>query len=45
MNETDKQEVIIAPGVAESIVFLAIAQVEGVAHVGPKTASVSGGPR
>jgi len=43
MNETDRQEVIIAPGVAESIVFLAISQVEGVAQVGPKTVSVSGG--
>ena len=43
MNEFDKQEVIIAPGVAESIVYLAITQVEGVAQVGPKTAYVSGG--
>jgi len=43
MNEYDKQEVIIAPGVAESIVYLAITQVEGVAQVGPKTASASGG--
>jgi len=43
MNEIDRQEVIIAPGVAESIVYLAITQVEGVAQVGPKTASVSGG--
>jgi len=43
MNEIDKQEVILAPGVAESIVALAIAQVEGVAQVGSKTASVSGG--
>ena len=43
MNELQKQEVIIAPGVAESIVYLAISQVEGVAQVGPKMASVSGG--
>ena len=43
MNETDKQEVIIAPGVAESIVALAIAQVDGVAQVGTKATTVSGG--
>ena len=43
MNETDNQEVIIAPGVAESIVALAIAQVDGVAQIGSKTSSVSGG--
>lgn len=43
MNETNKQEVIIAPGVAESIVALAIAQVDGVAQIGSKSASSSGG--
>ncbi len=43
MNEADKQEVIIAPGVAESIVALSIAQVDGVAQIGSKTAKVSGG--
>ncbi|MDR2035943.1 MAG: Asp23/Gls24 family envelope stress response protein [Coriobacteriales bacterium] len=43
MNETDKQDVIIAPGVAESIVALAIAQVEGVAQIGSKTTMVNGG--
>ena len=44
MNETGKQEVIIAPGVAESIVALAVAQVDGVAQVGSKAAvTVSGG--
>ena len=43
MNELEHQEVIIAPGVAESIVALAIAQVEGVAQVGQKAVSVSGG--
>ena len=43
MNEIEKQEVIIAPGVAESIVALAVAQVEGVAQIGSKSASSSGG--
>ena len=42
MNETIKQEVIIAPGVAESIVALAVAQVEGVAQIGSKTSSSGG---
>ena len=43
MNETDNQEVIIAPGVAESIVALSIAQVEGVAQIGSRTTQVRGG--
>ena len=43
MNEIEKQEVIIAPGVVENIVALAITQVEGVAQVGPKAVAVSGG--
>lgn len=43
MSEIDKQEVIIAPGVAESIVALAISQVDGVAQIGSKTASITGG--
>jgi len=43
MNETIKQEVIIAPGVAESIVALAVAQVEGVAQIGSRTSSSGGG--
>lgn len=42
MNDAEKQEVIIAPGVAESIVALAIAQVDGVAQIGSKS-SPSGG--
>ena len=37
MNETDKQEVVIAPGVAESIVAVAASQVDGVAYLGSKT--------
>lgn len=42
MTETDKQEVIIAPGVAESIAALAVAQVEGVAQIGYKSSSSGG---
>ncbi len=42
MSTTDKQEVIIAPGVAESIVALAIAQVDGVAQIGPKARAGDG---
>jgi uncharacterized alkaline shock family protein YloU len=42
MSVTENQEVIIAPGVAESIVALAIAQVDGVAQIGTKTTSGSG---
>ena len=38
MNELDKQEIIIAPGVAESIVAIAVAQVDGVAYLGSKPA-------
>ncbi len=43
MNETERQEVIIAPGVAESIVALAVAQVDGVAQIGPKATPATGG--
>ncbi|MCL2807275.1 MAG: Asp23/Gls24 family envelope stress response protein [Coriobacteriia bacterium] len=43
MNETEGQAVVIAPGVAESIVALAVAQVEGVAQIGSKVSQVSGG--
>jgi uncharacterized alkaline shock family protein YloU len=43
MKAVENQEVIIAPGVAESIVSLAIAQVDGVAQIGSRTAAVSGG--
>ena len=43
MNETNKQEVILAPGVAECIAALAMAQVDGVAQIGTKSASVSDG--
>jgi len=43
MNEMDKQEVIIAPGVAESIIALAVAQVDGVAQIGSKPTSTTSG--
>ncbi|MDR1088691.1 MAG: Asp23/Gls24 family envelope stress response protein [Coriobacteriales bacterium] len=43
MKSTDEQEVIIAPGVAESIVALAIAQVDGVAQIGSKAAPAGSG--
>ena len=43
MNETDRQDVIIAPGVAESIVAIAVSLVDGVAQLGSKGATVSGG--
>lgn len=43
MNQTEKQEVIIAPGVAESIVALAVAQVDGVAQIGAKAPSSGSG--
>ncbi|MDR2672980.1 MAG: Asp23/Gls24 family envelope stress response protein [Coriobacteriales bacterium] len=36
-SETDRQEVIIAPGVVETIIALAIMEVEGVASVGGKS--------
>jgi uncharacterized alkaline shock family protein YloU len=38
-NAIDDQQVIIAPGVAETIVALAVSQVDGVATVGNKSAS------
>lgn len=43
MNETERQDVIIAPGVAESIVALAASEVDGVAQIGAKAAVVNGG--
>lgn len=39
MSELDRQEVVIAPGVVESIVALTVAQVEGVAQIGSRTPS------
>jgi uncharacterized alkaline shock family protein YloU len=42
MNEADRQGVIIAPGVAESIVALAVAQVDGVAQIGSRAPSGGG---
>jgi uncharacterized alkaline shock family protein YloU len=38
-NTTDNQQVIIAPGVAETIVAIAVSQVDGVATVGNRNAS------